>query len=296
MLIAAPWFPLDRRLFASPPELSGRVAEAQAKVVDTASRKAEAEAKLAAARSTHDRLKLASQTPGVVAENEVFVAEQQVRAAEAAVKSVESSIEPATAAVRPLRDLEGYLEVKAPFDGVVTERFVHPGALVGPGTGSGLLQIQQVSRLRLVVSVPEAEVTRIAAGRSIKFRVPSHPGREFSAVIARIPRALDPKTRTMSVEADVNNRSNDLAPGMYADVDWPRASGRPSLLVPPTAIATTTERSFVIRVSNGRAEWVDVTKGMPSGDLVEVFGPLSPDDEIVRRATDQIRNGSPIRR
>ena len=279
----------------SAPELSARVAEAEAKVIDAGSRKAEAEAKLAGARSTYDRLKEASRTPGVIAANELVVAEHQVQAGEAAVKAFDSSVNAASAAVRPLRDMESFLDVKAPFDGVVTDRFVHPGALVGPGTtASGLLQLAQVSKLRLVVSVPEAEVAGIAAGRTIKFRVPAFPGREFSGVIARNPRTLDPKTRTMPVEADVNNPRNELSPGMYAEVDWPSAPSRRSLLVPPTAVATTTEQTFVIRISNGIAEWVNVTRGSPVGELIEVFGTLAPGDEIVRRATDEIRNGSRI--
>jgi membrane fusion protein, multidrug efflux system len=281
----------------SAPELSARVAEAEAKVVDVASRKAEAEAKLIAARSTYSRLKEASQTPGAIAANELVVAEQEMHAAEAVVKSIDSSEQAAEAAVKPLRDLAAYLDVKAPFDGVVTERFVHPGALVGPGSGDqGLLQIEQVAKLRLVVAVPETEVAGIGVGRAIRFRVPAYPGREFEGVIARVPRALDPKTRSMPVEADVNNQRGELSPGMYAEVDWPVSPGRKSLLVPPTAVATTTEQTFVIRISGGKAEWVDVTKGAPAGDLLEVFGPLAPGDQIVKRATDEIRNGSQIAR
>jgi membrane fusion protein, multidrug efflux system len=277
----------------SAPELSARVAEAEAKVVDVASRRAEAEAKLVAARSTFDRLKDASRTPGAIAANEVIVAQQQVQAGEAVVKSIESAVQAASSAVRPLRDLENYLEVKAPFDGVVTKRLIHPGALVGPGSDrSGLLQIEQVSRLRLVIAIPETDVGGIASGKVIKFRVPAYPGREFTGVVARIPRVLDPNTRSMPVEADVNNPRSELAPGMYAEVDWPSMRGVRSLLVPVSAVATTTERNFVIRVSNGKAEWVNVTKGSIAGELVEVFGSLAPGDEIVKRATDEIRNGS----
>jgi membrane fusion protein (multidrug efflux system) len=278
----------------SAPELSARVAEAEAKVVDIASRRAEAEAKLAAWRSTYDRLKEAARTPGAIAANELVLAGQQVQAGEAVLQSIESAVQAASAAVRPLRELESYLSVKAPFDGVVMERMVHPGALVGPGSErSGLLKIEQVSRLRLVIAVPETDVRGIVERKTIRFRVPAYPGREFSGVVSRIPHALDAKTRSMPVEADVNNARGELAPGMYAEVDWPSGHGR-SLLAPVTAVVTTTERNFVIRVSRGRAEWVNVTKGAVSGELVEIFGPLTPGDEIVRRATDEIRNGSAI--
>ena len=85
----------------------------------------------------------------------------------------------------------------------------------------------------------------------------------FRGKIARLPRSLDPKTRTMPVEADVLNVNGKLSPGMYADVSWPVRRGGRSLLVPPTSIVTTTERTFVIRASNGRAEWVDVARVGP---------------------------------
>ncbi len=277
------------------PELAAKVAEAEAKVVDAASRKAEAEAKLAAVRSTNTRLKEASRTAGAIAANELVLAEQQLQAAEAVVKSIESAALAAAAAVRPLRDLESYVNVKAPFDGVVTERLVHPGALVGPGSAqSGLLRIEQVSRLRLVVSVPETDVAGLTVGGRLTFRVPAHPAREFTAAIARIPRSLDSKTRSMPVEADYNNTGGELAPGMYAEVDWPLRRAARSLLVPTTAVATTTERTFVIRVSSGKAKWVNVKKGAVSGELVEIVGRVAAGDKIVKRATDEIRNGSRI--
>jgi RND family efflux transporter MFP subunit len=178
---------------------------------------------------------------------------------------------------------------------VVTERDVHPGALVGPGR-ERIVRIEQVSRLRLIVAVPEAETGGIVPGASITFTVPAYPGEPFRAKIARLPRSLDLKTRTMPVEADVINVNGKLSPGMYADVSWPVRRGGKSLLVPPTAIVTTTERTFVVRANNGRAEWVDVHKGRPAGDLVEVLGPrLQEGDVIVRRATDELRDGSSLK-
>ena len=77
---------------------------------------------------------------------------------------------------------------------------------------------------------------------------------------------------------------------------WPVRRSRPSFFVPKTSVVTTTERTFVIRDSNGKAEWVDVKKGVTEGDLVEVIGDLKPGDWVVRRATDEMRIGTPIRR
>jgi len=277
----------------SAPELAAQIAEAEAKVQAIESQRAEAEAKRIAAQSTHDRLKAASATPGVVAENEVILAAQAVDAAKGSIAALLSAATTARASVKPLRELESYLEVTAPFDGIVTERLVHPGALTGPGAGP-LVILEQHTRLRLVVAVPEADAAGIARGAQIAFKVPAHQGQTFSGTVARNGNAMDSKTRTMPVELDVSNPKLALAPGMYAEVDWPVRRMRASLMVPPTAIASNTERAFVIRVTNGRAEWVNVSRGVAQGDLVEAMGALQAGDVIIRRATDEIRDGSVV--
>ena len=274
------------------PEMQAQIVEAESKAQALELQRAEAEAKRAAAQSTYERLKAASATAGVVAENDVVVAQKTAEATEAVVRSYQNSIKAAEAQVRAVRDLGQYLEIKAPFDGIITERNVHPGALVGPGNAAEpLFRLHQVSRLRLVVAVPEALVGAIVQGARVPFTVPAYPGETFAGVVSLIAHDLDPKTRTMPVELEVRNTDLRLAPGMYPEVSWPVKRPQPSLLVPPTSIVTTTERTFVIRVSNGAAEWVTVGRGARVGELIEVFGPLRDGDVIVRRGTDEIRNG-----
>jgi membrane fusion protein, multidrug efflux system len=95
---------------------------------------------------------------------------------------------------------------------------------------------------------------------------------------------------------DVVNTDRLLAPGMYSTVTWPVRSSQPVLFVPKTSIVTTTERTFVIRDKGGKAEWVDVRKGSTDGDLIQVIGSLHPGDLIVKRATDEIREGTVLAR
>jgi membrane fusion protein (multidrug efflux system) len=278
----------------SAPEMAAQVAEAQSKVQAAEADRLQAEAQLAAMQSTYDRTKMAAETPGAIAGNELIQAEKQVDASKALLNSRVQARRAVEAAVRALQDLLGYLKITAPFDGVATDRMVHPGALVGPGNDVALLVIQQVSHLRLVVPVPEENVSGITNGASVPFRVPAWPERAYSGTIARISHALDQKTRTMAVELDVMNRDGSLAPGMYPTIKWPVRRARPALLVPKTSVVTTTERTFVVRDHNGTAEWVDVKKGVSDGDLVEVMGALKPGDRVLPRATDEIREGTPI--
>ena len=280
----------------SAPEMASQLAAARARVGEAESRLAEARAKLLAAESSAERLKAAAATAGAVAGIEVILAEKSVEAARALVASLERARDAALAAVKTQEELESYLRVTAPFDGIVTGRHVHPGALVGPGTANTpLLTIEEHARLRLVAPVPETEFSGVAAGTRVSFSVPDQPGTAHAAVVARIPRSLDAKTRTMPVELDVDNRTGGLAPGMFADVAWPVRRAAPALLAPATAVVTTTERSFVIRVEDGKAKWVNVTRVATAGELVEVLGNLRAGDVILKRASDEIREGTPVR-
>jgi len=303
----------------SAPEMSAQIAEAESKVQISESDRLQAEARLASmqaslasleatlasSQATYDRLKAASQTAGAVSGNEVDVALRLVESQRAGMEAQRGSIQAqrasidalrsgktaAEASLRAVQDMKAYLRVTAPFDGVVTDRLVHPGALVGPGSNVALLVIQQISTLRLIVALPEENVGSIASGAKVAFRVPAYPNRMFSGTITRLSRVLDPKTRSMAVELDVANKDQALAPGMYPTVTWPVQNSQPALYVPKTSIVTTTERTFVVREKNGKAEWVDVRKGPAEGDLIQVIGPLRSGDRIIKRATDEMREG-----
>ncbi|MBZ5593852.1 MAG: efflux RND transporter periplasmic adaptor subunit [Acidobacteriia bacterium] len=279
----------------SAPEMQAQIAEAEFKFQSTEAERLQAEAQLAATESTYQRLTEAAKTPGAVAGNDLIQAQKQVDAAQALVNAKQKASRASQEAVNALKALVTYLKIAAPFDGVVTDRLVHPGALVGPPADPALLVLQQVSHLRVVVPVPEEVVGGLVPGAKVEFSVPTFPQRTFAGTIARISHALDQKTRTMPVELDTFNRDGALAPGMYPSVKWPVRSSRPALFVPKTSVVTTTERTFVVRNQNGHAEWVDVKTRATEGDLVEVIGNLRPGDLVVRRATDELRQGDVIR-
>jgi membrane fusion protein (multidrug efflux system) len=279
------------------PEVRAQRAEAQSKLQGAEAQLAAARARADASAGTYDRLKAASATPGVVAGNELLQAEKAVESDRSQVVAAEQNVAAVRDALQSVRDMEGYLQVTAPFAGVVTERNVHPGALVGPATGGAgtpMLRLADESKLRLSMAVPEAYAGTIAEGTTIAFTVAAFPGESFSGRIARVSHAVDVKTRTMSVELDVANGDGRLAPGTYCQVKWPVSRDKPSLLVPSASVASTTDRTFLVRVRGGHVEWVDVKTGLTSGPLIEVFGDVHAGDQVAARGTDELRAGTAV--
>src|SRR5215469_7079397 len=281
------------------PEVAAQRAEAQSKLQAAEAQRAEAEAKLASDQSTYERLKSASATPGVVAGNDLEVAQRAAEADRARLEAMKGSADAAKSALKSVSDIESYLLVRAPFDGVVTERNVHPGSLVGPanstsGTATPMLRVEKANKLRLVVAVPEKYAAGMSEGTRVEFSVTAFPSQTFSGTIARIAHSVDVKTRTMPVELDVNNADGRLSSGMFPEVLWPVHRTEPTLFVPTSAVARTTEATFVIRIRGGNTEWVNVQTGELDGKTIEVFGGLHEGDEVAVRGTDELRAGSHV--
>jgi len=240
----------------------------------------------------------AAKTPGVVALNDLDIAQKTAQSDQANVDALRKTADAALEGLRAITQLESYLRITAPFDGQITTRYVHPGTLVGPAGGSGaatpVVTIETTTRHRLVVPVPENDVAGVPEGTMVNFSVPSFPGKTFSAPIARISHGVDIKTRTMPVELDVKDRNAELVPGTFCQVQWPISRSYPTLFVPASAVGSDLERTFVIRVRNGRTEWVDVRTGVRANELIEVFGDLKEGEQIANRGTDQLRPGTEI--
>lgn len=243
---------------------------------------AQAQAALQSDRSTYDRLVNASETKGAVSENELEVARQTVAADAERVHS--------------LKTLAGYLTIDAPFDGIITERNVHPGALVGPPAepltnAVPVLRIEQIARLRLTVPVPEADAGAVSEGARVTFRVRAYPDRDFFGTLSRVSRWIDPSTRTMAVEADVSNNDRLLDPGMFADVSWPVQRQTSSLFVPASAVVETSDGVFLEVIRAGRVKRVSVQRGKAMTNLVEVFGPLKTGDLVIAKGSEDLADG-----
>ncbi|MGC0773075.1 MAG: efflux RND transporter periplasmic adaptor subunit [Candidatus Acidiferrum sp.] len=282
----------------SAPELVAQRAQAQATQQGAEAQLSVAQAKFASDHGTYLHLAAAAKTPGVVAQNDLLVAEQTAAADSAQIEAASKNVQGAREALRSVTQLESYLEIRAPFDGIVTTRNLHPGALVGPASGQAgaqpIVQIENLNRLRVDVPVPEAYVAGVREGQDVTFSVPAYPGRNFRAPIARISHDINQTTRTMQVELDYHNADAQITPGSFANVEWPIQRNYPTLFVPATAITTDLQRTFVIRVREGKTEWVDVKNGVTVNGKTEVFGDLKSGDLVVQNATDSIGPGIPV--
>lgn len=282
----------------SAPELVAQRAQAEAAQQGAESQLSAAQAKFAADHGTYLHLAEAAKTPGVVANNDLLIAEQTAAVDNAQVEAASKNVQGARDALRGVAQLESYLEIRAPFDGIVTMRDMHPGALVGPASGrpgaQPIVQIESLNRLRVVVPVPEAYVAGVREGQEVTFSVPAYPGKTFRAPIARISHDINQTTRTMQVELDYHNVDAQITPGSFANAEWPIQRNYPTLFVSATAITTDLQRTFVIRVRQGKTEWVDVKNGVTVNGKTEVFGDLKAGDLVVRNATDSMRSGVPV--
>lgn len=266
------------------PEINSQLAEAKSKLQS-------AQAVYTASKATYDRLVETAKTPGTIAGNDIDQAAArkasdaaQVEAAKSAYQSVEANL--------------AYLNIRAPFSGVVSERNVNDGAYVGPagkGSDKPLFVIQQQRRLRLVISVPEAYAGILKTNDKVNFTVRPFPGRKFTASVSRLAGALDEKLRSERLEMDVQNDSKTLLPGMYAEVELALPAKDSTYIIPKAALVQSTEKVFVIKVVDGKAVWVDVKKGRESDGKVEVYGNLNDGDQIVQAGNDEIRDGGVVK-
>jgi RND family efflux transporter MFP subunit len=264
------------------PELEEREASAKLKYT-------EALAVLQGSRDRYDRLLQTSKTPGTISKTDLFSAYTKVKADSAIVQGE-------LANYKAQQTMTSYLTVTAPFSGVITERNIHPGALVGPGTQNEkpVLVLQQQNKLRLTVNVPEQYAAQLGNGSPVKFHLNALPGKEFEGRVSRSSGSLGERFRSETIEIDVPNTNLSFKAGMYAEVSLPMEGNSNAFTVPKTAVITTTERKYVVAIDKDRTHWVDVSEGNQSTDSVEIFGSLlHPGQKIITNASYEIANDKP---
>ncbi|MCH7631911.1 MAG: efflux RND transporter periplasmic adaptor subunit [Planctomycetes bacterium] len=227
----------------------------------------------------------------------VASAKAHKRAVEADVAVAQSQVAVEEARVARLNTLLKYATIRAPFDGVITDRHVDPGAFVrsaAEGAGRSLLTIANVSYIRLVLEIPEVDTPFVRVGTDVTIDVKALNDDPFTATITRSAVALKANTRTMRVEVDLDNRSGRLAPGMYARVEVKLESKAQAMLIPSKAIRVRGKKISVLVAQNGIARAKPVTIGYDDGIWAEIVTGLNGDEEIIISASGAIAPGAPV--
>jgi membrane fusion protein (multidrug efflux system) len=242
-------------------------------------------------KANYDRLLKTSKTPGTISPNDLDMAHAKMSADSSTLLASRSAYQLSA-------DLKNYLEVRAPFDGVISVRNVYPGAYVTPSDKSSnkpMLTLEEQTRLRLVIDVPEAATNYFSNKDTVHFTVKTIPGKQFVAVVNRVAGSVSNVLRTEQMQMDIPNKTKELLPGMFAQVTLQLTNKQKTFVVPQTAVTGNSQRIFVIRVVNNKAQWVDVKRGRETADSLEVYGALKSGDLLVGTATDELKNGTAVK-
>jgi RND family efflux transporter MFP subunit len=223
-----------------------------------------------------------------VSQQETDNAVQNSAAQNQTVKSQEAN-------VQRLQQLVDYEKIYAPFDGVITQRNTDIGQLINAGNGGApalLFNEADIRKIRVFVNVPQEYTQEMRIGSPAYLVLPELPEKKFYGNIARTASAIDPSSRTLNVEVDMDNKTGDLLPGAYAEVHFPVKAPRSTFLLPVGALIFRSEGLQVAKVvSDNRAQLVHVVAGRDYGNQIEIISGLSPNDEIMTNPPDSVLDG-----
>ncbi len=257
------------------PEIQSKYGEASGKLQSS-------KAKYESSLDTYSRILEASKAKGVISASELQRTRNQMLADSAdyqAAKFASSSS----------RQIGDYLAITAPFDGIITQRNVNEGTYVGVANEKPILVIEDNSRLRLRVAVPEALTGVSIKDNKVRFSTKANPNQLSTASFVRKAGSIDASTRTEVWEFEVTNDHNSIKPGALANVSLNIYRDQDSFIVPFSAVVTTLERKFIIKVTNDSTRWIDVLQGLNLSDRTEVFGNLHTGDTLVIKGNEELK-------
>jgi RND family efflux transporter MFP subunit len=261
----------------------------------------------AAAHSGYARLKQAADTrTGLVAQQEIddsqakdLESEAQVSSAQAQLSVARQQLEVAQANQKQYNALANYSRITAPFAGVITARLADTGALIQGGTsassGAGpVVRLAEVSKLRLVLPIPESAASQIHLGDPVKAHLQAL-NQDFEGKVSRFSNSLDRQTRTMETEIDFANKDGRLIPGMYAEATLSLAKNANELCVPSEAVARNNNEATVLVVNkNNEIEERQIKLGFEGEAYVQVLGGITEGDRVVIGGRSQFHPGQKV--
>jgi RND family efflux transporter MFP subunit len=219
-----------------------------------------------------------------------------------------AEVNSAVANVHRLEELQSFERIEAPFDGVITARNLDVGQLItatgstvtpGAGTISGSKEIFDISALRTLrvyVNVPQVYAPDAKNGVVASLTLPQYPGRKFAGKLVRSSDAVDPATRTLLAEVDVDNRAGELLPGSYTEVHLHTANPAPALIVPVSALILDPDGLRIATVdANNIVHLAHVIAGRDMGSSIEIVNGLKPEQPIIANPSDSLTDGEKVR-
>ncbi len=265
------------------PELDQQLAQAEADL-------ATAETNAGNARAQAERYK------GLVQSDAVSKFDTDTYVTQAA--STSSAVKSAQANVQRLKELQSFEKISAPFDGVVTARNVDTGQLISQGGGAELFHLQALGTLRVYTNVPQLYSGAIKRGAKIQITFPEFPLQTFEGTLVRTAEAIDPVSRTLLVEVDVNNRDGKLMPGALAQMHFKTPQTVPTFIVPTAALIFRRDGlqiGTVIETKDGTvAHLVPITIGQDDGATAQVVSGLTASDKVIQDPPDSIIEGEKV--
>lgn len=256
--------------------------EMQSKIAESKQRLASVKAKWISSNDVFKRLIEASKSDGVIAPMDLEKAKNQVASDNALLQAGQSDL-------NAIQQTAGYLILKAPFSGTVTKRNVDAGAYVGKAGEMPLFEIEDNSSLRLRISIPEAMTGTKVKDNKVQFSIKAIPGKKYEGKLSRKSGSLDVNTRSEVWEFMITNSDHSLKSGMFADCRINIQREGKSFFVPFSAVVTTLEKKFVIKVQGNITSWVDVGQGINTTDKAEIFGKLNDGDTLVVKGNEELK-------
>lgn len=263
-------------------KVAAGVVLARIEIPELVAARARQEAELKAASSDYERLQKAlAQTPDLVVP--------------ATVDQARGRYEVARASLAESETLLGYATITAPFSGVITQRYVDPGALIQAGNAnSAIVSLMDFSTVRLQVAVPEVEVARVTVGQPVRVTTDNLPGKPFDGQVTRFTYALDPANRTMLVEAILKNPDLALRPGMLVTVKLGIERKEQATLMPADALVTERSNTFAYVAAGNKAVKRPIKVGFNDGKNVELVDGLKDSDAIILAGKLKLSDGQPV--
>jgi RND family efflux transporter MFP subunit len=212
----------------------------------------------------------------------------QAAATAAAVKSAQAN-------VQRIKELQSFEKVYAPFDGVITARNIDTGQLINEGAANELFHLQAIQTLRVYANLPQIYSGSVKRGMKIDLNFVEHPEKTYQGTLVRTADAIDPTSRTLLVEIDVDNRAGELLPGSLAQAHFKTPTAAPTFIVPAAALIFRREGLRVGTVVNGNvAHLVPVVIGEDDGATVQIVTGLSAGDRVIQDPPDSLIEGEKV--